>query len=105
MNLKFCYLYRDGANYKNFNEIIFSNPNTLSPNKVEEVIRKHLIDGQWFVPKEWKVADMHFTEYDWDSDIDHEWHEFEKIEETLEKATEENSIEDFLFLVKKTKLP
>jgi len=29
MNLKFAYLYRDGANYKNFNEVIFSNPNKI----------------------------------------------------------------------------
>lgn len=98
MNIKFSYLYRDGANYKQFNEVVFSNPNNLPMNKIEATIKKRLIDSQWFVAKDWDLPDMHFKEHGWDSDIDHDWHEFEVIEETSEKVTEENSIEDFLFL-------
>jgi hypothetical protein len=102
MNIKFYYLYRDGANYKNFNEIIFSNPNDLKLNLIEEIIRKHLIDGQWFVSKEWNVPDLHFREFSWDSEIDLDWHEFERVEETLDTVTQENSIEDFLQLISVT---
>ena len=102
MNIKFYYLYRDGANYKNFHETVFSNSNDLKLNLIEEIIRKHLIDGQWFVSKEWNVPDLHFREFSWDSEVDHDWHEFERLEETLDRVTHEKSIEDFLQLISVT---
>ncbi len=104
MNIRFCYLYRDGANYKNFNEIVFSNPNAIGREEIEEIIRKNLIDGKWFVSKEWDLPDMHFREFEHDSEIDHDWHEFEAIEETSEDDTAQCCIEDFLLLVNKTDL-
>jgi hypothetical protein len=105
MNIKFRYLYRDGANYKSFNEIIFRNRDNLNLKEVDEIIRAKLIDSKWFVATDWKIPDMHFKEYSWDSDIDHEWHEFENVEETTEDAAGESNIETFLFLVSKTRLP
>lgn len=105
MNIKFSYLYRDGANYKQFNEVVFGNPSKLSVQEIETTIKENLIDSQWFVAKDWRVPDMHFKEFSWDSEIDHDWHEFESIEETLELVTTENHIEDFLSIVSKTKLP
>jgi hypothetical protein len=42
---------------------------------------------------------MHFREYAWDFEIDHEWHEFDSIEETKQTATEKISIADFLTLI------
>ena len=104
MNIKFCYLYRDGGNYKNFKEIIFSNPNSINHLEIERLVREKLIDGKWFYCREWNVPDMHFTEFRYDSEIDVDWHEFEAIEETTEEITEENSIERFLLLVYKTKI-
>ena len=105
MNIRFSYLYRDGANYKNFNEIVFSNPNFIDSKEIEKTIRNKLIDGQWFICKEWNLPDMHFTEFSYDAEIDHDWHEFESIEETIEDVTAKMSIDDFLSIVKKTKLP
>jgi hypothetical protein len=105
MNIKFCYLYRDGGNYKNFNEVVFSNPNSINLLEIEKLIREKLIDDKWFYSKEWNVPDVHFKEFGYDSEIDVDWHEFEAIEETSEKALEQNSIEDFLMLVSMTKLP
>jgi len=96
MNLKFSYLYRDGANYKNYNEVIFSNPNNRPVGEVDAIIKEGLIDRTWFVAKKWHLPDMHFLEYPWDSEIDHQWHEFEFIEETSELVTENISVEDFL---------
>ena len=96
MNIKFRYLYRDGANYKNYNEVIFSNPNGISLEIIENIIRECLIDGVWFVATKWNLPDMHFKEYSWDSDIDHDWHEFEYLEQTLDSVTEKFSVEDFL---------
>ena len=96
MNLKFAYLYRDGANYKNFNEVIFSNPSEKSAKEVGVIMKKALIDEAWFVAKDWNLPDLHFKEYPWDLEIDHDWHEFDLIEETSEPVTENISIEDFL---------
>ena len=104
MNIKFCYLYRDGANYKNFNEIIFSNPNSINYLKIKKLVLKKLIDDKWFYCKEWNLPDMHFKECINDAEIDVDWHEFEAIELTADDVTEQNSIEDFLMLVNKTKL-
>ena len=105
MNIKFCHLYRDGANYKNFNEVIFDNPCSRSKEEIETVIRNSLIDETWFVADKWDLPDMHFEEFPWYSEIDHEWHEFESIEETIEDVTSKMSIDDFLSIVNKTKLP
>lgn len=63
-----------------------------------------MIDGKWFVSDEWQVPDMHFRQFAWDSEIDHGWHEFERIEETIDNATEKNDIEDFILLVSKIKI-
>jgi hypothetical protein len=105
MNIKFSYLYRDGANYKQFNEVVFSNPSDLTVKEIEETIKEKLIDSQWFVAKDWGLPNLHFKEYAWDSEIDHDWYEFESIKETLELVTTESNIEDFLSLINKTKLP
>ena len=37
--------------------------------------------------------------------VDHNWHEFDELKETKEEATVRNTIEEFLFLIKMTKLP
>lgn len=105
MSIRFCYLYRDGTNYKNFNEIIFSNPNSRSLQEIEKAIKENLIDGKWFYCSEWKIPDMHFKEFGYDPEIDVDWHEFETVEETTDLITEENSIEELLLLVNQTKLP
>lgn len=103
MNIKLMYIYRDGSNYKNFNEIIFSNPKSRNVLEIEKLVREKLIDGKWFYCKEWNVPDIHFKEFGYDSEIDVDWHEFEAVEETKEVKLQQNSIEDFLMLVNKTK--
>jgi hypothetical protein len=72
MNIKFSYLYRDGSNYKNFNDVVFSNSNSISLHRIEEAIRNNLLDGIWFITKDWNVPDMHSKEFLWDSEIDHD---------------------------------
>ena len=104
MNIRFSYLYRDGANYKNHKEVIFSNPQKKPLEQIEQIIRANLIDETWFVANYWNLPDMHFKEYASDPDIDHDWHEFDSAEETQETATEEISIEDFLDQIEKKKV-
>lgn len=103
VNIKLNYLYRDYSNYKQFNSIVFSNPSRLLPSDIETEIRGKLINGQWFIAKDWNLPDMHFKQYQWDYEVDHNWHEFESVELTPDVASDNQSIDDFLLHIRQTK--
>jgi hypothetical protein len=65
------------------------------------MIQKHLIDKTWFIAPVCNLPDILFMQYTWNSEIDHDGHEFKCLEETLEFATEKMSIDGFLNLVQK----
>ncbi len=48
---------------------------------------------------------MHFKEYDWDDETDHDWYEFSGIEETNDIPTTEQSIPFFVAMTRKNKNP
>jgi len=96
-NICFSYCYRDYANYKQHNEVVFANSNGLPVDEIESLIRKKLIDGEWFYASDWKLPDLHFE--DWDTEIDHPLHEFIEVENTDEKPNSPITIETFLTLV------
>lgn len=52
MNIKLSYLYRDASNYKQFNEIVFPNPNQISLEDILTIIKCKLIEGTWFIARE-----------------------------------------------------
>lgn len=83
MNIRFCYRYRDYANFKKYNEIVFSNTSNKPIKEIERFILDHLFDDTFFHSREWKVPDLHFE--DWDPDIDHFVHEFDSLDETNEQ--------------------
>jgi hypothetical protein len=97
MNIKFDYLYRDGANYKNYNSEVFSNKEGLSIKEVEDAIESCLIEGVWFYANKWGLKDLHY--FAWDEEIDHSWHEYDCIEVTEETATK-GDISDFVRLLR-----
>jgi hypothetical protein len=86
MNFRFVYLYRDAGNNKKWGEIVFSNSLENEYTDVEVCIRKYLIQGEYFVAKEIDLPDLHFEIYD--SDEDHEWHEFHSCLETMDSPTD-----------------
>lgn len=92
-NIKFSYLYRDGANYKNFGTVIFENPGHLSVVELQAFIRSRLIDDTWFYADKWLVPDLHFAL--WDNETDQGFHEFEGISVTDEKANAIVSFAEF----------
>lgn len=96
-NIKFNYLYRDGGNYKVWGSEVFSNPDSLSIENIEEKIRKSLIDGEFFDPKYWKVKRLKHE--DWVPELDHTWNEFDSIEMTEEEVTIGYSITEFLDVI------
>jgi len=93
-NILFSYLYRDGANYKNYGEVVFTNPTNLSLTTVKETIESKLLDGEWFYAHKWYLPDLHFEK--WDIEIDHSFHEFEDVEETDRAPTDTRPIDEFL---------
>ncbi len=92
------YLYRDGANYKQYGEAVYSNITGLSLAYINTFLKARLIDGEWFYVKEWGLKDLHH--YPYDPDIDHDYHEFGDVEETVEVVTN-GDIMDLLVLLQK----
>lgn len=86
MNVKFEYLYRDSGNYKNFGKVICENKNRESIEKLSTQIRAKLLDELYFKAKSSHLLDLHFGNFD--EELDHDWHEFEKITETDEPAND-----------------
>jgi hypothetical protein len=93
-NIRFNYLYRDGGNYKVWGSEVFSNPDLLLFDCIDEGIRKSLIDGEFFDLKYWKVKRLKHD--DWVPELDHTWNEFESIEMSVEEPTVDSSITEFL---------
>jgi hypothetical protein len=97
-NIRFNYLYRDGSNYKSWNEVIFSN---LGQSTLDEIERK-LVDAflpdklfiasQISIPEKFLFVNGKLTKYD------HCYHEFDCVEICQERPTDdlERSITDFL---------
>ncbi len=96
MNIKFHYLYRDGANYKQCSSVVFSNKSDYTVQEVEDAMKTVLIDELWFYANKWNLKDLHL--HQWDEEIDHSWHEFDFVEETEEDATN-GDIADFIALI------
>lgn len=101
MNIKFSYLYKDGSNYKQYHQIVFASSGQSTLGEIQTILRSNLIDECWFIAKDWHLPDMHFKEYLWDTKVDHEWHEFDYVEETTDAKTVKPSIEAFIKLINK----
>ncbi len=96
MNIRLEYQYRDAGNYKNWGEIVFSNPRNLAPEVVTQMAEDVLIDGEFFVASWAHVPDLHFP--DWDPDLDHDLHEMVGFRSSDEAPNdpEQRTIEDFV---------
>jgi hypothetical protein len=83
-NIKFSYLYRDAANYKNHGSIIFANPEDLSLTEILATITTHLIDGEYFHHQTFNVPPLFFPNHN--PELDHDLHEFAGITITDERV-------------------
>jgi len=103
-NIKFNYLYRDGANFKSWGEVIFSNPEKLYLNDVETKLIDLFLPNQLFIahqiyiPEKFLFLDGKFTKFD------HCYHEFDCVEICKETSTDNlnRSITDFLKAIELT---
>jgi hypothetical protein len=99
-NIKFNYLYRDAANYKQFGFQIFKNPHQITLKEFETLIKTELIDGEYFYVSKWELPDLHFNT--WDDETDHTFHEFESVEYTDEPPNTLLNLGEFVTLIKNT---
>jgi hypothetical protein len=94
MNVSFEYLYRDGANYKNRGEVVFTTASGLNLEELERQIRQALIDELNFVAERAGIPSLYFSK--WDESIDHTWHEYAGLSWTDESPTQPETIEQFI---------
>ncbi|MEI7526630.1 MAG: hypothetical protein WCJ95_19945 [Mariniphaga sp.] len=100
-NIKFNYLYRDAGNYKESNEIIFSNRYSETIDKIEILISENLIEGEFFLPEQWEIPRLSFSNFS--PYLDHDYHEFVSVETTDEEVTESIDLSTFLIRISKNK--
>jgi len=62
MNIVFEYLYRDAGNYKNWESVVFSNPNSYSADTVRASIREAMSNAEYFDAPAVRLPDLHFPE-------------------------------------------
>lgn len=97
-NIKFTYLYRDGANFKNWGEVIFTNHENLDLEEVSKKLTEYFLPDKLFIasqvaiPEKFLFLDGKFTQHD------HCYHEFDCVETCEEKSNDplERSISEFL---------
>lgn len=96
MNIAIEYLYRDAGNFKQWNEVIFTNPTNLDANEVERRIRSRLIDRMFFVASAVRIEELFAHKFD--PELDHDWHELDSVNPTNEIVNDifERSIEEFM---------
>lgn len=87
MNTRFEYMYRDGQNYKQYNEVVIAREFTL------DQLRPHLYEGEFFVPSEVGLDDL--QEYPYRS-CDHVWHGLVSAEPTSGTPTVDVSAEELV---------
>jgi hypothetical protein len=87
-NAKFVHFYRDAANYKQYGEVVFRNPDQLPLVSAEAAIRRALIDSDYFVPTEWSIPLA--SEFPFDPELDHSWYEFVELSSTNAPCTDED---------------
>ena len=97
-NVKFQYLYRDGSNYKKWGDVIFSNADGLSLERILKSLQQSFSDDGLFIAHQVRIPEVFLTgEYPVNED-DHCFHEFADVEVTLDACNDlqSRSIGDFM---------
>jgi len=98
--IRFNYLHRNSGNWKKFGSKLFSNPEQLTIEEIEQKIRQNLIDQAYFYPDQVGIKKFKFHRY-----LDeYSWYEFESVEilennEPRKKVIK--PISDFILMLEK----
>lgn len=96
MNIVFEYLYRDAGNYKNWESVVFSNPNSFSVDTVRAGIRQAMSNAGYFDAPAVRLPDLHFPEFS--AALDLPLHEFFDVSVTAQNPDDvyDRSIDELL---------
>lgn len=102
MNIVFEYLYRDAGNYKNWESVVFSNPNAYSADTVRASIRKAMSNEEYFDALAVRLPDLHFPEFS--AALDLPLHEFFDVSVTDQNPDDPHgrSIDELLAEITRT---
>lgn len=97
-NIKFNYLYRDGANFKSWNDVVFANPEKLTLREIRTRLVVSFLPDQLFVAHQISIPEKFLFLDGKFANCDHCYHEFDKVEFSQEYPTDSlnRSITDFL---------
>jgi hypothetical protein len=102
MAIVFKYLYRDGGNFKNWGDVCLKNEQCLSVEEIDALIRECLIDGMYFTAEKVGLPTLYFDEHN--EQLDHEWHEYDRVREgSLEGDEATRDIKELIGLLLKSK--
>jgi hypothetical protein len=102
-NIQFNYLYRDGGNYKKWAEVVFTNPDGLSPEDITRTLRGCFLQDGLFVASQVHLPEVFlFAKGNATSD-DHCFHEFDGVTVSTQSPKDDHtrSITEFLAEVKR----
>lgn len=94
MNVSIEYMYRDGANYKQYSILVFRNKTNLSIEWVKKQINLSLLDGEYIIPSQLGFPNL--QKFEFDPELDHEFHEIVDIKYSNETPDVEKDIYDLL---------
>ncbi len=101
MNILFEYLYRDGANYKEWGNIVFSNPEQLPVVEIDKRLRQAFEPDSLFIADQVDVPEVFLFR---DGDLtanDHCYHEYDHVEVSDKPVTDvyDRTVNEFLLQV------
>ena len=83
-NIKFIYLYRDGGNYKSWADVVFSNPDEMTPSAVAFGLQRAFMQDGLFIAHQIRLPEVQlYCNGDLTPD-DHCFHEFDSVELTVD---------------------
>jgi len=94
--------YCNAANYKTFAAIVFANLENIPLEEIRKAILASCNVNKNFDPLPWSLPNIRSQPYD--PELDHNWYEYEMVEETEEMPTDRRSVEAFLEAVKNNPL-
>jgi hypothetical protein len=96
--VRFNYLYRDGANFKNWGNVVFANLGELSLAGIEARLLDAFLPDKHFIASQIQISDVFLFIVDKPTAYDHCFHEFDSVEACDESPNDtfERSIEQFL---------
>ena len=97
-NIQFSYLYRDGSNYKRRGQVVFSNPDRLPNDFIEEELRQAFLPDRLFIAGQIRLPNVFLYMDGPFSFNDHCYHEFDLTSPTSETPNDmhRRSITEFV---------